>query len=411
MFDAVDRLRGDCPYHHPLYLGQMLKPPHPIAQLAYTLAMSLNPNNHAYDGGRASSEMEKESVTQLAEMFGWSQHLGHLTSGGTIANFEALWVARELTDSGPLFASEHAHYTHERLSRVLGIPFQKVRGDAKARMDLDHLEQLLKSSHPGTVVATIGTTAFGSVDPLPEIIELCRTYGFRLHADAAYGGYYRLVGGLSEETTRAYEALSDVDSLVVDPHKHGLQPYGCGCVLFQDPDVGRIYRHDSPYTYFTSEKLHLGEISLECSRAGAAAVALWTTMRCFPPTPGGDFAAMLSCCWKAARKLSAFLRSVPELELILEPELDLVVWAVRESTASTSSERAREFFQKASERNLHLALANVPRSLAENRLPRMHWDKSAVTCLRSCLMKPEHLANMPRILDRFQCVLAEFRGS
>src|SRR6185436_2957634 len=72
---------------------------------------------------------------------------------------------------------------------------------------------------------------------------------------------------------RPWRAIAECDSVVVDPHKHGLQPYGCGAVLFADPGVGRLYSHDSPYTYFTSDELHLGEISLECSRAGAAAAA------------------------------------------------------------------------------------------------------------------------------------------
>ena len=85
----------------------------------------------------------------------------------------------------------------------------------------------------------------------------------------------------------AFAAIARADSVVVDPHKHGLQPYGCGCVLFADPGVGRLYAHDSPYTYFTSDALHLGEISLECSRAGAAAAALWTTFRALPLTRAG----------------------------------------------------------------------------------------------------------------------------
>src|SRR6202044_760555 len=98
-------------------------------------------------------------------------------------------------------------------------------------------------------------------------------------------------------------------SIVIDPHKHGLQPYGCGCVLFRDPAVGRFYQHDSPYTYFTSKELHLGEISLECSRAGAAAVALWATQRLLPLTKGGEFAAMLQSCRAAALELYHRIRS------------------------------------------------------------------------------------------------------
>src|SRR2546430_2112993 len=93
---TAERLQDNFPYFHPLYVGQMIKPPHPIARLAYALAMFVNPNNHALDGGRASSAMENEAVAQIARMFGWETHLGHLTGGGTMANFEALWIAREL---------------------------------------------------------------------------------------------------------------------------------------------------------------------------------------------------------------------------------------------------------------------------------------------------------------------------
>src|SRR5271168_1956490 len=94
--ETAERLQDNYPYFHPLYAGQMLKPPHPVARLAYALAQWINPNNHALDGGRASSAMEKEAVADLARMFGWKDHRGHLTGGGTMANLEALWVAGQL---------------------------------------------------------------------------------------------------------------------------------------------------------------------------------------------------------------------------------------------------------------------------------------------------------------------------
>jgi tyrosine decarboxylase/aspartate 1-decarboxylase len=90
---TAERLHDNYPYFHPLYAGQMLKPPHPVARLAYALAMWINPNNHALDGGRATSAMEKEAVAQIAAMFGWKEFLGHLCGGGTMANLESLWVA------------------------------------------------------------------------------------------------------------------------------------------------------------------------------------------------------------------------------------------------------------------------------------------------------------------------------
>ena len=94
--EVAHRLGDNSPYFHPLYAGQMLRPPHPLARAAYALAMNINPNNHARDGGRASSELEIEAVRQIAGIFGWTEFLGHLASSGTIANLEALWVAGQL---------------------------------------------------------------------------------------------------------------------------------------------------------------------------------------------------------------------------------------------------------------------------------------------------------------------------
>src|SRR5215469_16439009 len=129
--ETAQRLGDNYPYFHPFYAGQMLKPPHPVARAAYALAMAINPNNHARDGGRASSAMEVEAVADLAGMFGWvaPDFLGHLTSSGTIANLEALWIAGQTAPGKRILASEQAHYTHERISAVLKLPFQSVGAD------------------------------------------------------------------------------------------------------------------------------------------------------------------------------------------------------------------------------------------------------------------------------------------
>ena len=391
------RMQDNYPYFHPLYAGQMIKPPHSIARLAYMLALYINPNNHALDGGRASSRMEKETVAAIAKMFGWDVHLGHLCGGGTLANMEALWVASSLNEGKLVVASEQAHYTHQRLSHVLKIPYQSVPVDGKARMDLHALEDLLKTGQVGTVVATIGTTATGSVDPLEDILMLRERYPFRLHADAAYGGYFILAENLDKETSRAYQHIKEVDSIAIDPHKHGLQPYGCGCILFKDPAVGKLYKHDSPYTYFSSEELHLGEISLECSRAGASAVALWATQRLFPMERGGDFAKSLEMCHDAALSLYNKLVSDQRFVTAFSPELDIVIYAPRADRVTEISERSRRFFDLAAERNLHLALATLPVSFFAPSLEGIEKDADTIVCLRSCLMKPEQRAWIERI--------------
>ena len=394
---AAEKLQNNFPYFHPLYAGQMLKPPHPVARIAYALAQWINPNNHALDGGRASSAMEKEAVAELARMIGWAEHLGHLTSGGTMANLEALWVAGQLAPKKTIVASEQAHYTHKRISGVLQLPFEAIPCDARGRISVEALENRLVKGGVGAVVATVGTTATGSVDPLEEILDLGKKYHVRVHADAAYGGYFALAGNLSGETRAAFDRLGQADSIVIDPHKHGLQPYGCGCVIFRDLAVGRLYKHESPYTYFTSEELHLGEISLECSRAGASAVALWSTQKLLPLVRNGEFAKGLESCREAALDLYERLRGDKRFITAFSPELDIVVFAPRAASVTEASLLARKVFDAAATRDLHLAVAELPTEFFAADMNGMKGDRPTLTCLRSVLMKPAHREWVGRI--------------
>ena len=410
---VATKLHDNYPYAHPLYAGQMLKPPHPIARAAYMLAMSVNPNNHALDGGPASSAMEIEAVAALAQMFHWPQYLGHLTSGGTFANLEALWIAGQLAPGKAIAASDQAHYTHSRISGVLGLPFVTIPSDDTGRIDLRVLEALLQTQNIGTVVITLGTTAVGAVDPLDKILKLQQNHKFRIHVDAAYGGYFILASNLSPESRAAFDVISQADSIVIDPHKHGLQPYGCGCILFRDPapdhKIARLYKHDSPYTYFSSKDLHLGEISLECSRAGASAVALWATQRLLPYTPGGTFAQNLESGRKAALELRHRLAASRHFVTpISPPALDIVFWAAKSSTPKLSSTLAQQIFDEAAKHDLHLALASLPvRFFSPGTWPQAEpTDK--VICLRSVLMKPEHLLWIDQIWERLETAVHTF---
>jgi glutamate/tyrosine decarboxylase-like PLP-dependent enzyme len=434
ILEGVARRLGDnYPYFHPLYAGQMLKPPHPVARAAYALAMTINPNNHARDGGRASSEMEIEAVSEIAGIFGWTEFLSHLTSSGTLANLEALWVAGQLAPGKRIVGSEQAHYTHQRISAVLKLDYAPIAADHRGRMSMDALETELRKGDVGTVVVTLGSTAIGAVDPLDKVLALRSRYGFRVHVDGAYGGYFRLISeALAESARRAFTAISQADSIVIDPHKHGLQPYGCGCILFRDPSVGRFYKHDSPYTYFTSKQLHLGEISLECSRAGAAAVALWATQQLLPLVPGGEFARGLAHGRSAALNLDRKLREdqTGRFQPLAAgaPELDIVVWKLKAETPDhptdkdpsvgtpeQSSELAQKVFDACAARDLHLALVQLPLNWFEPPAasePENRADKGAglVTCLRSVLMKPEHEAWLDRIWERLTASCDEVVG-
>ncbi|MEM1043444.1 MAG: aminotransferase class V-fold PLP-dependent enzyme [Bacteroidota bacterium] len=418
--EYLDRLGGNYPFFHPRYVGQMLKPPHPVAVAAYAAAMRINPNNHALDGGPPTGQMEKEVVADLAAMFGLPDDtLGHLTGGGTMANLEALWVARHVHPGKAIAFSADAHYTHGRMAEVLGLRTVTVSTDGRGHLDLGALEAELKTGRVGTVVLTPGTTGLGSVDPIHEALALRERYGVRLHADAAYGGFFSLLAQPGSEApgdfpAEAFRALAACDSVVVDPHKHGLQPYGCGCVLFRDPSVGRFYRHDSPYTYFTSDELHLGEISLECSRPGAAAGALWLTLRALPLRPGDGLGPVLTACLRAARAFAGRLDTSSAFDLYLEPELDIVTFFPRTEEATLSavdaaSQRLFDLAMQDEDDPVFLSLYRVPAAALRTRFPDLEADIGHVRILRSVLMKPEHEHYVGTLTDRLEDVAGRVR--
>jgi glutamate/tyrosine decarboxylase-like PLP-dependent enzyme len=403
--ELVERLRDNYPFFHPRYAGQMLKPPHPVAIAGYLAAMQINPNAHALDGGPATASMEREVVADLARMFGLPEHLGHLTSSGTIANLEALFVARETHPGRAVAYSAEAHYTHQRMCGVLGVEGVAVPADARGRMDLDRLADVLATGRVGTVVATTGTTGLGTVDPVHEVVALARAHRARVHVDAAYGGFFALLAQAADPLVDPvpWRAIADADSIVVDPHKHGLQPYGCGAVLFRDPAVGRHYLHDSPYTYFTSDELHLGEISLECSRAGAGAAALWTTLRLFPLRPDQGLGPVLAAGRVAALDLTAALERSPVLAPYQDPELDIVGYLDRRArtTSEVDASSARILAAGMADADpVFVSTLAVPAAAFAQRHPGVTVDSDRVRVLRSVLMKPEHGGAVGWLVER-----------
>jgi glutamate/tyrosine decarboxylase-like PLP-dependent enzyme len=410
----VSRLEENYPFFHPAYAGQMLKPAHAIATTAYFLTQQVNPNNHALDGGPATAGLERETIASLATMVGFdpATTLGHLTSSGTIANLEALWVARQLHHDKAIAFSSEAHYTHGRMCEVIGVRGVKIATTADGRMDLADLRAKLETENIGTVVATTGTTSLGAVDAVDEILDLAAEFGFRIHVDAAFGGFFSLLAQLPDsdnaslgaKTAAAFNSISRCDSVVIDPHKHALQPYGCGSVLFKDASVGRFYKHDSPYTYFTSADLHLGEISLECSRAGAAAAAFWATLQAFPLETDSGLGPILKKCRQAATLFASLIEDSSELSLVLQPGLDIVVYypTAPDRRASSISAQSHAVFEAGMvEGPEAFFLAKV--HLSPDRFTGSDdiiWDQPTVVGLRSVLMKPEHLAAAPGLYER-----------
>jgi glutamate/tyrosine decarboxylase-like PLP-dependent enzyme len=403
--EFLDKMKDNYPFHHPLYAGQMLKPPHEVAIMAYLGTMLLNPNNHALDGGPATAKMEKEVVSDFAKLFGFNEYLGHLTTSGTIANFEALLIARELAPDKAVAFSEQAHYTHSRVCHWLQVPSVEIPSNNFGKIDISALEKELQKNNIGTVIVTLTTTSLGALDDLKEILNLKKDYNFRIHIDAAYGGYFKIISQYREQL-QVFDLISKADSIAFDPHKQGLQPYGCGCILFNDPAVGKFYKHNSPYTYFTSDELHLGEISIECSRAGAAAAALWFTNKLFPLKSDFGIGQILTKTIDATEDFAKKINNA-YFSLYLQPETNIVTYFPKfKSTAEISKASEKILKDGILQNELWVATLKVKSEHFQVNHPELIVDTKWVTILRSCLMKPEHKDWVNDIIDKLNNLIA-----
>lgn len=406
----LTRLGDNDPYFHPRYAGHMSGYVCDVAVMSYFLAMQFNPNNHSYDGGRATTKMEVECLDSMARMLDWNHYQGHLTSGGTIGNLEALWIHREL-GANTVICSKGAHFTHKRAANILDLKYLEVdvtKDGSLCSIALSGVLAALEATDVPVVVCTLGTTLNGAIDPLDEIFSLKAEHDFKVHVDAAYGGYFYLIRArLAGRNRKAFDFLPAADSIVIDPHKHGLQGFGCGALLLRgvsESTSQAIYTHDSPYTYFDRRGISIGEKTLECSRPGAAAAALWATMQCLPLEEEGAFSRVLLSCHTAAVKMSELLFAVDDVRLVVrEPALDIVVFYIECADISAAT---RQLYEQLKVSGFYVAMADCDISSETGVLRE-------VSCIRLTLMKKEHLAMVDELADQIirlsKCIADEYR--
>lgn len=408
IFDEfLKRLEKNLPYFHPRYSAQMLKDPSIPALIGYFAVMLTNPNNHAYEGGPVTTEMEMEVVDDLLKLVGFKEGWGHLTSGGSLANLEALWAVRDFRKSGIAVFSKGSHYSWKRICSILKVDFIEVDVDENYRIELNQLEDVLKKNDVMFVMANFGTTGAGAVDPISEILKLKEKYGFHLHIDAAYGGYMRslIIDETGEIMTFSeveaplkkfvYDnllAISEADSLTIDPHKHGLVMYGAGGVLYKDENLRQVILNTSPYTYHKKDKPNIGMFQLEGSRPGASAGAVWLTHRVIPLNKNG-FGKILEQTLKSANYLYEKVKNLKGFSPLTQPDLDIFCFYRHndELKLSKINENTLKIYNRLSVENpsakFILSKFIVDKSTALRINPKFEVDDEYLVTLRSVFIK------------------------
>jgi aromatic-L-amino-acid/L-tryptophan decarboxylase len=250
---------------HPRFLGYVASPGAAIASVGSMIESALNENATSWRSGPAATEVEHLTIDWFKQMLGYpAEAAGVLVSGGSMANFAALAAARSAKLPGAVrqglpagqrlcvYVSGETHSSIRKAAGMLGMGEDNVRAvrtDARLRMDPEDLDRAVRAdlaagNTPVCVAASVGTTATGAVDPLPEIAAVTRRYGLWFHVDAAYGGF----AALSPELRPLFAGIEEADSVTLDPHKWLYLPVGCGCVLYKDPDAAlAAFSHDADY--------------------------------------------------------------------------------------------------------------------------------------------------------------------
>ncbi|GBD92711.1 L-2,4-diaminobutyrate decarboxylase [bacterium BMS3Abin05] len=431
--EFLQKMDQNIPYPSVRYGAQMLKDPALPAVLAYFYTLLTNPNNHAYEGGPVTTQMEMEVVQQLLSLVGFETGWGHLTSGGSLANMEALWAVRDFRKSGTVVFSKGSHYSWKRIASILKTgKVAEIPVDAHYRMDLNALESELKNGNVMIIIANLGTTGTGAVDPLEAILKLRDRYGFHLHVDAAYGGYYRSVILDQDGCLMPFDAaeipvsdyvysqlalLGEADSITLDPHKHGLVGYGAGSVLFKDEALRQVILNTAPYTYHVTDKPNIGMFTLEGSRPGAAAAAVWFTHKLIPLNESG-YGQILMRCRETAQALYDELSQFESLRAICEPDLDLIgFYRIGRNPKSLQSinEATEAIYRKLSVENpgapFILSKFVIDPETAGRILPGVEIDTDHFTAMRGVFMKHwMRMGRKPDYLDRLIEELRKFDG-
>ncbi len=302
--------------------------------VADMLASGVNMNVGGWRLSPAATEVELALLRWFAEQFGLPATAGGLmVSGGAMANFVALKVARDVKASwdvrdegvsaGPplvLYASEEVHVVTDRAADMLGLGQQAVRKipvDGEFRMRTDALREAIARDRgagavPFAVVATAGTVATGAVDPLPEIAEICAGEELWFHVDAAYGG----PAVLADDLRPLFAGIERADSIAFDPHKWLYTPHSGGCVLIRDVahqlasfEVAPSYIHQDRER--SVQGVDFNSLGPQFSR-GFQALKVWVSLLAHGRRAYAD---RISHDAALARYMGARVEEHPELEL------------------------------------------------------------------------------------------------
>jgi len=286
---------------HPKFMAYITSSAAPIGSLADLLAATVNPNVGAQILSPIATEIEKQTISWLAEFIGVpSNRGGILVSGGNMANFTGFLAGRtakapksiktegvNVLDKLTFYCSKTTHTWIEKAAVIFGHGTNAIRWivtDADHKMNNTILQETIQADikqgyKPIMVIGTAGDVSTGVVDKLKEISIICKKYDLWFHIDGAYG----IPAAIIPSMKKIFEGIEDADSIALDPHKWLYSPLEAGCTLVKDPKhlLDTFSSHPDYYNFDGAEgemAHNFYEYGLQNSR-GFRALKVWLALQ------------------------------------------------------------------------------------------------------------------------------------
>ena len=375
------------------------------AAAADLISNSVNRYTGVLAAAPGMAQLEANVVRWFGQIVGYPPGCGGiLASGGSMANLSAVVTARvaklgENFLDGTIYVSDQVHHCVGKAARVAGLPRDNVRiipADDRfclrpADVETAIAKDVRDGKRPFMLVASAGTTNSGAVDPLSSLAEIARRHGLWFHVDGAYGGFF----ALTERGRAALAGIEQADSIVLDPHKGLFLPYGTGALLVKDVAALKA-AHSEHADYMPTlqddpDLVDPCEVSPELSKPFRG-LRVWLP---FKMHGVGPFRRNLDEKLDLTHWIADRLREVPEIEILAEPQLSTLAFAI---SRQGRSEEERE--------TLTRALVD-----AINRRQRVHLTATRLAgryAIRICVLSfRTHLDRMQACLEDIEAALAE----
>lgn len=353
------------------YIGHMDSLPSIYSIIGSLYSAALNNNMFSLEMSPYFTRLEYSLIKQFATLFGLPETAsGVIVSGGTLSNIQAIITGRNYflksndgnisKSKGKLvvFASEHAHVSIKKAVMIGGMGIDSlipVSADANGKMNIQDLklkvETAIKSGQqPFAVVATIGSTVTGNIDPINEIDEVCKKYNLWFHADAIYGG--ALI--LSNNEKYRLKGIEKADSISFNPQKWMHVSKTCSLLMFRDEEI--LHKYFSMKAFYTKEQndfVNLSELSIQGTKH-AEVLKLWISILSIGLN---GYEKMIDQAISTTQKFIQHLKQIPEVEFASTTEMNIPTFRLKAKTEEQSNHLNKAFNEYAiKEHNIFFSL-------------------------------------------------------